>query len=298
MSGPNEARLSRAERQSAAALLQAEPGPTGPAPQPSDIVEFILGERWLDRPSIYPRQLTVAKIITLADHLFTEFDPEVIAEWSAGFSRDQEAGGSWTGRAGTTPDVLRRIELCRARGRLWFRHPVLVVGRRGGKGYIGALLMAFVLWWYLSREDPHAEFGIAPEKTLAAFVFAANLLQAEANQARDLMDIITSAPCFRAYVADERAGRLRLWSHYQLQHGETDPEKAAFEISARQATARAGRGPAAFMIAFDEVAWMQATGANRSAEEVEDAALPALDQCRPHEFIYSASSPWAQVGRF
>lgn len=297
MSGFSDARVSKAERQ-AAAIRGTATRTVGPVRRPLDIVEFILGSTWLARRSIYPRQLTLAKILTLADHLFTDNDHKVIAEWSSGFSRDEEAGGSWTGTAGTTPDVYRRIEMSREAGRLWFRHPVLVIGRRGGKGHLGALVMAYILWWYITLDDPHDHFGIAPEKVLALFVFAANRLQALDNQAQDLFDIIGSAPCFQPYIAEVRRGRVRLWSHKQLQEGETDPRKAHFEISAREATPRAGRGPAAMAIAFDEVAWMQATGANRSAAEVENAALPALDQCRPYEFIYSASTPWSQVGRF
>lgn len=298
MSGLNEARLARAEAK-AASIDAAGPGSElGPARRPADIVEFVLGKTWLHRPGIYPRQLTLLKILTLALHLLTEFDRRVIAEWGAGFTRDEKDGGSWTGTWGTTPDLIRRAERCLETGRLWFRHPVLVIGRRGGKGHVGALVMAYVLWWYITLEDPHGFFGIAKEKMLAVFIFAANHMQAEANQTADLIGIIESAPCFRPYIAASYKGRLLLWSHQQLQQGETDPKKAAFEISARQATPTAGRGPAAIIIAFDEAAWMQPTGSSRSAQEVEDAALPALGQCRPYEFVFSASSPWSQLGRF
>lgn len=298
MSGLNEARVAKAETKAASISAPAAGAGLGPGQRPLDVVEFVLGKSWLDRSGIYPRQLTLLKIMTLAAHLFTPFDWKVIAEWSTGFTRDEDHGGSWTGTWGTAPDLQRRIERCVEAGRLWFRHPVLVIGRRGGKGHVGALMMAHVLWWYITLPDPHEFFGIAEEKTLAVFVFAANHLQAEANQTADLIGIIESAPCFKPYIAASFKGRLLLWSHQQRQQGETDPKKAAFEISARQATPTAGRGPAAIIIAFDEAAWMQATGSSRSAQEVEDAALPALGQCRPYEFVYSASSPWSQLGRF
>ena len=298
MSGWSEARVAKAETR-AASIAGPRPGAgLGPAVHPLDIVEFVLGRTWLDRSGIYPRQLSLLKIMTLALPLLTEFDRKVIAEWGTGFTRDEEHGGSLSGTWGTPGDLLRRMERCLDVGRLWFRHPVLVIGRRGGKGHVGALMMAYVLWWYMTLDDPHEFFGIAAEKTLAVFVFAANHLQAEANLTADLIGIIESAPRFKPYIAASYKGRLLLWSHQQRQQGETDPKKAAFEISARHATPTAGRGPAAIIIAFDEAAWMQATGASRSAQEVEDAALPALGQCRPHEFVFSASSPWSQLGRF
>lgn len=298
MSGLNEARVAKAETKAAAVNAPHAGAELGPGQRPLDIVDFVLGETWLHRSGVYPRQMTVLKVMTLALHLFTELDWKVIAEWGSGFTRDEDHGGSWYGTWGTTPDLVRRIERCLEEGRLWFRHPVLVIGRRGGKGHVGALMMAYVLWWYITLPDPHEFFGIAAEKTLAVFVFAANHLQAQANQTADLIGIIESAPCFEPYIAGSYKGRLLLWSHQQLQQGETDPKNAAFEISARQATPTAGRGPAAIIIAFDEAAWMLPTGSSRSAQEVEDAALPALGQCRPYEFVFSASSPWSQLGRF
>lgn len=50
--------------------------------------------------------------------------------------------------------------------------------------------------------------------------------------------------------------------------------------------------------AYDEMAHVIATGANRSAEEVYGAATPALDQFKKYAFIIEPSSPWQQIGQF
>lgn len=48
---------------------------------------------------------------------------------------------------------------------------------------------------------------------------------------------------------------------------------------------------------YDEMAHVIATGANRSAEEVYQAATPSLDQFGVNGFIYTGSSPWQMSGQ-
>jgi hypothetical protein len=51
------------------------------------------------------------------------------------------------------------------------------------------------------------------------------------------------------------------------------------------------------MVLFDEMAHMNASGANRSAAEVFNTALPALAQF-DFAMLYEASSPWDKTGQF
>src|SRR4051812_15494918 len=73
-----------------------------------------------------------------------------------------------------------------------------------------------------------------------------------------------------------------------------DPHKR----SVTMATTLAGRGPAAIVEIFDELAHAVAAGANRSAEEIYSSAIPALSQFRTESLLYGASSPWQQQGQF
>ena len=60
----------------------------------------------------------------------------------------------------------------------------------------------------------------------------------------------------------------------------------------------AGRGPTSFCQAYDEMAHVVASGANRAAEDVYAAATPSLDQFGKDAFIIEPSSPWQMLGQF
>jgi hypothetical protein len=73
---------------------------------------------------------------------------------------------------------------------------------------------------------------------------------------------------------------------------------ATFELVPKESTLMAGRGPTSFCQAWDEMAHVVASGANRSAEEVYAAAKPSLDQFGKDAFIIEPSSPWQMLGQF
>ncbi len=74
-------------------------------------------------------------------------------------------------------------------------------------------------------------------------------------------------------------------------------DEASFVLDARPTTSLAGRGPAAYMVVFDEMAHLGVATA-RSADEVYEAAVPALDQFDKEALIVQASSPASQQGKF
>lgn len=304
------------------ALLEAESGAVDlsrlheeytPA-VPPDIIEFVTSPEYLNR-SIYPRQATLLKVIFLQTELFTDYDYQVLAEWSEGFSLpedpDLEKALIHEGMWGIQPDVLERIEMCKREGRKWFREVLAVIGRRGGKGYLGALCGAYILWHYICTYDPQDHYGIDRDKRLAAMVYAGKKDQAKANQWRDLVNVIINAPCFTGgryknlisralgetltVLAPHDRERVR---SLEASGVKTDMDMATFEIVPKEATLMGGRGPAAFMIFFDEMAHVVATGASRGADELYDSATPALDQFGKDGFVYAGSSPWQMIGKF
>lgn len=173
-----------------------------------------------------------------------------------------------------------------------------MLGRRGSKGFLGAVGGAYILWQLLSTGDPTRHYGLPRGKQLHVLVFAGKHDQAKVNQYRDLADVICAAPCFGPYLADRTTSALRLFSPAQVAAGVTDSDRAAVVISAREATPLSGRGPATPMLYLDEMAHMLAGGANRPAEEIFSAAIPATAQFGPDAFIFQASSPWQQQGQF
>jgi hypothetical protein len=267
-----------------------------PIPDP---ITFVVGAQWLNRPSIYPRQATLLKVIFLREDLFTEYDYEVVEEWEASFRA--------TGENGINPGILDRMRQLRAEGRKWFKEVLLVMGRRAGKGYVSALAMAYVLWNYMAKGDPQDHYGIARDKKLACFIFASKKEHAIQNLWGDLAGIIKSGPCFTKYISRALGHSLSVFAPHDFRkiqvmrkRGIYDAsDQATFLIQPKESTLTSGRGPASFMQGYDEMAHqVGATGASRAAEEIYESATPALDQFKTDAFIVEPSSPWQMVGKF
>lgn len=263
------------------------------------VMHFALSADYLG-VALYPRQATLLKVMFLRPDLFTPYDEAVLAEWTAGFALHEATDGSveYRGSYGMVADVADRIDRCQAQGRGWFREVVLVLGRRGSKGFLGAVAGAYILWQLLATGDPTRHYGLPRGKQLHVLVFAGKHEQAKVNQYRDLADVICAAPCFAPYIAARTTSALQLFSPAQVAAGCTDPDRAAIVVTALEATPLSGRGTASPMLYFDEMAHMVAGGSNRPAEEVFSAAMPASAQFRRDAFVFQASSPWQQQGKF
>ncbi len=164
-------RLTQLERRRATALA-ASARPLVELEVPH-VAEFVLSQAYMgDR--LYPRQLLLLKLMFCAEHLLTDYDREVLAEWSAGFEPVTRSDGTvaFAGSYGVQPDVVERMRWCREHGRGWMREVVAVIGRRGSKGHLGALAAAYILWRLLATGDPQKHFGLPAGKQLQVFVFA------------------------------------------------------------------------------------------------------------------------------
>jgi hypothetical protein len=264
-----------------------------------DPITFVVGEQWLNRPNLYPRQATMLKIIFLRDDLFTEYDHQVIAEWIEEFDPE-------TNPEGIQPDIYERIAKLKSEGRRWFREVLLAVGRRGGKGYISALAMAYILWTYMAKGDPQDHYGIDRDKKLTLLVFAGKRDQAKENLWRDIYNVITGGPCFAPYVNAATAENLTVYAPHdfvrikELESRGILPtiDMATFQILPRESTSLAGRGPASFILSFDEMAHVVKAVAKADAGDVYNAATPSLDQFGKDGFIVAPSSTWQMLGKF
>lgn len=268
-----------------------------------DIIEFCLSPGYLNLPNIYPRQATLLKLMFLQDELFTEYDLEVIGEWGEGFVLPDTTGWDpaeplfYEGQCGLAPDVLDRAAALKAAGHLWFPETYPAVGRRGSKGLIGGIAGAYVTFNLLALGCPQEEMGIAPTKTLAGLVFAGNRKQARDMQWYDIAETIVRAPCFAPFIVDVGREHLTLATPADRDRsgGVTD---GSIQILAKEATASAGRGYAAYMVFFDELAHVSPTTTKTSSEDLVENTVPALDQCGKWAFTYAGSSPWQKIGAF
>src|SRR5436190_5194299 len=185
----------RVDRAARASQAKTSGGTRIEPPRFPDIVEFVTSPRYLNHP-IYPRQLTLLKILFLALELLTPYDLGVIARWCAGFVLADEGDGPlvYQGKHGLPPDVLERARRLKSEGRLWFRDVVAVIGRRGSKGKLAAIAFAYILFWYITQEEAQTRVSVAPGTLLSMVIFAGNKAQAVDNQWRALVDVICEAP--------------------------------------------------------------------------------------------------------
>ena len=267
-------------------------------PEVPDPITFIVSPEYCNRPNLYPRQATLLKIIFLRDDLFTQYDNDVIDGWEASYAE--------TGWNGIVPNIRWKIKWLKARGYKWFREVLLVMGRRAGKGHISGLCLSYVLWNYMAKGDPQGYYGVDRDKKLACMVFAGKREQAKAMVWKDTVNVITGAPCFAPYINQLIGEKLSVYAPYDFVRMKrlaarginAELDMATFEIVPKESTMMAGRGPTSFAQAYDEMAHVVAAGANRSAEEVYQAATPSLDQFGKDGFIIEPSSPWQMMGQF
>ena len=266
---------------------------------PLNIVEFAMARRYLGE-AIFPRQGTLLKLAAGQLDALTPYDHRVIAEWSAGFTRSLGSDNpSFVGSWGVQPDILDRIALMRERTGGGLEEFLAIIGRRGSKNFLGAILAADRLYRLCAIEDFTETFGIQRGKRLQIFVFAANRDQAIRNQLRDITNMVTHAPCFEGLVADASKGRLLLYTAAQraARGDRLRPADALVEVLAAETTERAARGPAMPMAMFDEFAHVTGAGSTADSVDLYQAARPATRQFKGTGFVYQASSPWDRLGQ-
>jgi hypothetical protein len=278
-------------------------------PEVPDPITFIIGEDWLGKPNLYPRQATLLKVVFLRDDLFTDYDRKVIADWVQRFrdtNPDAEENKFSARTKGIQPDIYERIAYLQKRGYKWFPEFIIALGRRAGKGYIAALCMAYVLWNYLAKGNPQEYYGIDENKPLACAVFAGKKEQAKENLWGDLYSVITSAPCFTGYISEAQAESLTVYAPYDFVRMrklaargiDSTKDMASFRILPRESTPLAPRGPAGCILGFDEAAHVRNAGVTREFKTVYGAARPSLDQFGTDGFVVLPSSTWEMIGGF
>ena len=131
---------------------------------PGGIVQFATDPAGLGC-DLYPRQGTLLKLMTLDVPNMTDFDYEVIEEFTNGFVLDTD-GFEYRGREGTPPDLFERIEWCHSKSRSWFRNNVLVIGRRGSKNFCASIMVAWLVWKLVNFGDPQKHYQEPPDKPI------------------------------------------------------------------------------------------------------------------------------------
>lgn len=287
------------ERRVAAAESRASTRKPSSAPSPAEplhVMDFVTNSVFLDL-SVYPLQALLIKLTNLSPELLTDYDREVLANLSDFTVEHEGDRAAYVGSRGVSPDWEARIQACRAKGLTSFSE-IALVGRRGGKGFLAAILVAWRLWGLLLLGDPQERLGISPGKPLHIPVVGSSATQAKRDAFGDIRHLLTSDPCFRPFVGACTAGQVTLLTPAQLAGGSVaGRDEGLLRISAHPTTETSVRGLAAPVLVLDEFAHQVGAGSTADSTAIYTAARPALAQFEA-PVVIQTSSPWEKTGKF
>jgi len=185
---------------------------------------------------------------------------------------------------------------------------VLVIGRRGSKSEIAALIAVYETWRLLCLKDPQSYYGlprgeyidilcIATEKDQAATIFA----RAKAR--------FLSCPFFAPFIASDTLSSMRFRTQADI---DKNGKKAApsLRVGFRSSNAKGLRGKGYIVVILDELAYFQDDGLV-NAYDVWEAVTPATATFTPKDpkdnrvpigpsdgRVIAISSPASTVGKF
>lgn len=258
------------------------------------ISEFVSSDKYLGK-KLWPRQQTLIKTVFLEE--MSAYDRKVIKEW-----------GNELGEVKLCPKLESRIEYLKANGYPHFRTVQLVGGRRSGKGYMTACMIAYKVYLLTQLESVGKEFGIDEGKSIYFSIVADSLEQAKAHQFTDAQNMVMDVkPLYeQRLLARAIAESVSIMTPYDVRKAaalrargmKVDKDMASLIIKAFGTNARTIRGSASIMFIFDEMAHLIGGESRMSDEELYKASVPSLMQFKKDAMIIANSSPWTKQGKF
>ena len=257
------------------------------------IVEFAESDEYCGKP-LYPRQQALLKLFFLEE--MEGWEEDVLDEWI----------NNTSGEIAISPNIRERRQKLRDEGYPHFREIMLVGGRRSSKGHMTGLSYAFKLWNQIALNDPQAFYGIDRDKQIYFTIIATSEDQAKKYQFADVKGAILSCAAMQPYIARMMAKEIHIrtpqdikrMNTSQLAHGNIEYPSSLI-VRASAANSSSVRGEATMMLDMDEMAhMMEGVNTKSSAEEIFEAANPALDQFGKWALIFENSSPYTKIGKF
>ena len=259
------------------------------------IVEFAESDEYCNKP-LYPRQRTLLKTIFLEE--LTPFEEDILDEWIYNKS----------GEVMLSPHIRERVQTLREKGYSHFREVMLVGGRRSSKGHITGLAVAKKIYDLINMENPQDKYGIDRDKAIWVTAIAASEDQAKRYQFADISGSITSCEALKPYWSKFLEKEISLMTPADIDKAIQLKAKSAFKserdlasirIKPSAANAATIRGEATMVLIMDEMAhMMEGVNSKSGADEILEAARPALDQFKEDALIFENSSPYTKVGKF
>lgn len=248
---------------------------------------------------LYPRQQTFLKLVYLETENMTPYDFDVIEEWRKGFDSATPEG--------VQPDIWERVDYLKKNGYTHFPSVQAVLGRRASKGLMGGIIGSERMAYMASLSDPQGYYGIDEDKDIFLFSLATNTVQAKMFQFADIKSIISRNKWLTDkistnkdhYVSLRTDADVRRIAGYQDRGLDIESEFASIRALPISPSSSSARGASAFVLIFDEMAFLLSNpdSANSDAEVVA-ALSPSLDQFGKDAFTLMPSSPFSKSGQF
>lgn len=146
---------------------------------------------------LYPRQMTLLKLIYLETEQMTDYDRDVIGGWTEGFK-------NYNAPVGVQPDIWDRVDHLKANGFTHFPHVQMVMGRRASKGILGGILGAERIAWLYSLGSWQQHFNQVPGQVAEVMVVANSLGQAVTRQFRDIRNTVLNCGYLRPHIVSDK----------------------------------------------------------------------------------------------
>lgn len=229
----------------------------------------------------------------------TAFDIDTIEKWREHFGDRVSVG--------IQPDIWERIDYLKRNGYRRFPHIQSVLGRRASKGWLGGVLGAEQMAYMVSLDNWQDYYGIQPHKDAYGHSVATSLPQAIKFQFADIRAAVDSCKYLEPYIAQSKdhlimirtPADIRYIAELTARKIPIEREIATVRALAMTSASSSGRGAAAFMVTYDEMAHMLVgTQGPRTSEAVYEAYQPSLQQFGKDSLTYIPSSPFSMVGKF
>jgi hypothetical protein len=250
--------------------------------------------------NLYPRQLTLLRLIYLETEMFTDYDLDRIEEWRQGFKDP-------TSPMGVQPDIWDRIKYLKDNGYHHFPQVQLPMGRRGSKGIVGGIVGAERMGYFYSLDNWQQHFGVDENSVGELTVIATTQGQAAKRLFADIRRRVERCGYLREHVIGSKYTEFyirtpadeRYIAQKAAEGAPLEREFASLYAVASAAVSTSQRGGAGFMNAYDEFAHViTGTGSTKTDTELYNAYQPSLDQFGIHKMTYIPSSPYSKIGQF
>lgn len=259
------------------------------------ILEFAESDEYCDK-ILFPGQRTWLKLVFGED--LDGLEEDILDYWIE--------GGRNGGEIEISPDVRKRIEYMRENHYPHFREIVMVGGRRSSKGFVTGIAMAKIMFDTLQLQDPGTHYGIEPTKNIDFNCIAGSQDQAKEFQFSDFTNTVEGCRAMEDSIVKSLETELRVKTSAddrkilrdKRRGGKILKDIARLRGHALAANAGTIRGSASMITVIDEMAHMLVGESKGTADQVYNAAEPALAQFKGDGMMFLNSSPYTKVGKF